>query len=385
VTSLRQFGAYTRADQATPQGTPLDRLFPSIPRPLLPDGPGPNWLASLLTGLCACAPGSPGGSDGVPWAETGSTPAYTVRGRWSDATAITYHVDGARAGAASGAGALAQAVDGALRTWSAAGQVRFEPATDILGADILFSFEAPSHAGCADFGTDTSVAHAGLPGAGTFVHFDATCAWGTEASLEFAALHEVGHVLGLDHTEHSRSLMYVAAEEGQAQLGAGERAGIATLYGGDLAPHPSDLWVRSGDGSQRVLLWRAAPPETTDFIVFDADGDGRDEALVWRTDTAGAGVLTLYFFDDDMQLMRTVGPLWGSVIPGAAITFTHLPSGHRVVSCTAPGSAAVRRGFDDQGLLTRVVPAETSSGARLATNTGDLDGDGEAETLHRAP
>ncbi|MFT5050224.1 MAG: hypothetical protein ACI8QZ_001623 [Chlamydiales bacterium] len=347
-------------------------------------------LAGGATGLClalvACSAGSTesgAAADPIPVTETGATPAYTVRGRWPDASRITYHIDDARRADLAPGQDLRASVERALQVWGAEPGVGFEPATDIQGADILFSFEPSYHPGCTSFGKDTSVAHAGAPGAGTFVHFDAQRAWGTEHSLDFAALHETGHVLGLDHTEHASSLMYVAAQEGQARFGDGERAGIASLYGGAMEAHPSDLWVRASDGQERVMLWRAAPPENTDFAVFDANGDGRDEVVVWRTDVAGAGILSLYFFNDHLDLVRTVGPLWGAVIPGSVVTLAHLPSGHRMLSCTAPGAAAVERGFDGRGLLTQVIPGARSSASRVAGRAGDLNGDGASETVRR--
>ena len=59
-----------------------------------------------------------------------------------------------------------------------------------------------------------------------------------------------------------------------------------------------------------------APPSVAEYTVFDSDGDGDDEVLVWRTDRPGNGALMIYHFDTGLELSHTVGPLYGMSAPG---------------------------------------------------------------------
>jgi hypothetical protein len=125
--------------------------------------------------------------------------------------------------------------------------------------------------------------------------------------------------------------------------------------------------------------------------VFDADGDGRDEVLVWRTDRDGHGALMIYQFADGALPLRTIGPAYGVSSAGALAFVVRAPAGERLlVTALAPERLVVRQ-FDEQGLLAQFdaarLPPDLLAQA-LATarrdgppRAGDLDGDGSAETV----
>ncbi|KAI3887124.1 hypothetical protein MKX03_008064 [Papaver bracteatum] len=80
-------------------------------------------------------------------------------------------------------------------------------------------------------------AHAFEPTDGR-LHYDATENWGTgpasdEIDLESITVHEIGHILGLEHTSDRSAVMFPHIGPGVAkrQLGSDDIMGVKTLYG----------------------------------------------------------------------------------------------------------------------------------------------------------
>jgi hypothetical protein len=212
---------------------------------------------------------------------------------------------------------LERAVARALEAWSSAGPVGFRrlalPA-DPGTVDLLVRFTDGSDPAAAGFGRDTSVAATLNPGRRADpgpceVLLDAAHPWEPDgADLEAALVHELGHALGLGHVELEGSALHPQRERAAARPGPADLAGLHSLYGGG-APARGDLVVSSG-GERGLVLRRVALPERSDWTVFDADGDGDDELLVWST-AAGDGALTAYHFEPGPRgplLARTAGP-----------------------------------------------------------------------------
>ncbi len=306
---------------------------------------------------------------------------FAVRGRWSGERVIAYRLDAAN-------GALeppefARTIRSALAEWSATGCATFREARAVETPTLTFSWASDAHGECVPFGTDPSVAHAGPVGPGTFVHFDAQRAW-TSPALRQAALHEIGHVLGLDHSPDEAAVMYPEPSPARAHLAPSDLAGIHSLYGGG-EPTRGDLVV-ARDGAQ-LVLHSIAPPELSDWTQFDTDGDGDAEIVTWRTDAAGQGALWSYHFAPGPELEHTLGPFYGVMVPGLEPEFLDTPDGTRLLVLRAERGAAQARAFDQQGLPRAFEGTAPRLAGMRAAGAGpamaDLDRDGRAETMLR--
>lgn len=334
---------------------------------------GPLVVGGWLWAALACAEGS-----GVP--PDGGAPAtpaaFTVRGRWPDPHALTWRLDAATSPLPEAE--ARGAVERALALWSETGCVGFRPAGD-APADVTFSFVRGDHGECLPFGRDEGVAHTGPVAApdGTFVHFDAGLAWGEHGlDLAAAAAHELGHALGLGHSDDPAALLHPRQDRVRASLGPADRAGIHSLYGGGT-PGPGDLEILHAAGPQAgepaaPALARVAPVSCTAFAVLDADGDGADEILVWRTDDAGFGSTILFRFGAGPRLESTVGPVPALADPSARNGVAHTEDGRALFVTLYPNRRVVPRTFDELG---RPGPWPSRLPLRTVEGVADVDGD----------
>ena len=298
-------------------------------------------------------------------------PPFTVRARWPDASALRYRID--EAGSPLTSEQLRADIACALAQWSSTGLVGF--VEDEQAPDIVFRWLTNDED--ATFGRDTGVARTGPVGPGCAVEFNADAAWGEGLQLETAALHEIGHVLGLDHVEHEGSIMHPQRERASPRVGPVDRAALGSLYG-DGAEAPAGSLVGPG-----FALHGVAPAGLTDWTVFDTDGDGRDELLVWATGDVGHGALTIYRFAPGPRLEETRGPFLELAGHGASVAPSVDGTGRRLLDVRWPDGSGVRRTFDARGIPREPRPHQLPAGASTTIDRGDLDGDGEVEVVRR--
>ena len=346
---------------------------------LLPRAVGiPSLLVALVAAGCSRQPERA--------AVDAATTHFTVRGRWPTAGPITWRAE--TRGAPVPAAAWRDAVARACASWNALGSVQLVAAAADGRADVTLGWRRGHHGACEPFGVAKTVAHSGPVEPGTFVHFDADRSWTVEAQEERAdrysvygvALHELGHVLGLGHSAAEDAVMQTG-EVRARPLAPSDVLGLQSLYGGG-ADAPGDLAVTAADGTRSSTLRGVAPIGRSDFACFDVDGDGRHEVVVWRTDRAGNGALMCYHFGP-AGLTRTTGPYYGMAAPGDDSDHgVAVVDGARLfVTAFADGRTVARR-FDEHGAL-HPYPAEPEPPRGARGRTGDVDGDGVAETIAR--
>jgi hypothetical protein len=315
---------------------------------------------------------------------------FTVRGRWPLAPEVVYRIEAE--GGPVPAEAMRSAVAAAIAAWTSTGCVSFREARPDEAPGLVLAWRRGAHDACVPFGPDPGVAHAGPVGPGSFVHFDAARAWsapGSEQagslSLEQAALHELGHVLGLDHSPDEDSTLYPEPSPARARLSRGDRDGIHSLYGGGSAA-PGDLEVTSASGTRALVLHEVAPPELAQWSLFDTDGDGDEEVLVAVPLASTGGALWSYHFAPGPVLHHTIGPLYGVTGPGARVSFAVGPGGERLILIDHPDARRQARVFDEHGLV-RVLEEEMELPEvvveEVEVRRGDLDGDGSVEVVMR--
>ena len=122
----------------------------------------------------------------------------------------------------------------AFTDWEDVANIDFEPAVGGIEADVALSFD-PIDGISNVVGEAAYTYFTGSPGQmieGSIV-FDDAETWspngGTSLSFYAVALHEIGHILGLEHVADSGEIMYPVIE--QNALGPGDIEGARFLYG----------------------------------------------------------------------------------------------------------------------------------------------------------
>ncbi|KAJ6975450.1 hypothetical protein NC653_031332 [Populus alba x Populus x berolinensis] len=126
----------------------------------------------------------------------------------------------------------------AFKKWSDVSQLTFQEASDGASANIVIAFYSGDHQDGYPFdGPGRTLAHAFSPEDGR-LHFDAEEKWSTNPAmdqfdLESVAVHEIGHLLGLDHSSDSNAVMYSGIPSGtkKRDLAQDDIDGIHALYG----------------------------------------------------------------------------------------------------------------------------------------------------------
>ncbi|XP_059448875.1 metalloendoproteinase 2-MMP-like [Corylus avellana] len=124
----------------------------------------------------------------------------------------------------------------AFQKWASRTHFTFSRARGVSNADIKIGFGRGDHGDGSPFdGAGGTLAHAFPPTDGRF-HYDGDEKWSVGAvsgafDLQTVALHEIGHLLGLDHSEIVGAIMYAYINEGETKgLHADDIQGIKSLY-----------------------------------------------------------------------------------------------------------------------------------------------------------
>jgi hypothetical protein len=171
----------------------------------------------------------------------------------------------------------------AFALWAENTPLVFTEVADDSTADIVIGWAVRDHGDGDPFdGPGDVLAHASFPNpydnSQVFLHFDDEERWmdseTRDVDLLTVAAHEIGHTLGLAHSNNPEALMYASYSGPRRFLSEDDIAGVQSLYG---VGNPSDPAPEAPPKDPTPL-----PPAAQDA---DADGIGDDEeVLVTGTD-----------------------------------------------------------------------------------------------------
>ncbi|GMJ02594.1 hypothetical protein like AT1G59970 [Hibiscus trionum] len=132
---------------------------------------------------------------------------------------------------------LRTVVASAFQKWASVSPFRFQEVAQGNRADIRIGFYRGDHRDGYPFdGPQRVLAHAFSPPDGRF-HYDADESWSTnpgrsQIDLESVTVHELGHNLGLDHSQYQTAIMFPSIPLGtiKRNLGQDDVNGLRALY-----------------------------------------------------------------------------------------------------------------------------------------------------------
>lgn len=243
----------------------------------------------------------------------------------------------------------------AFATWSdALCDISFREASDVT--DFVIGWYAGSHGDGYPFdGPGNVIAHAFFPPCGSTtsgagMHFDEAESWtinGGGFDLETVALHEIGHLLGLEHSSDPMSVMFPTYQGVRRTLGTDDVAGVRRLYpwlcrrasSGQAGLATSELDVTHGASNEQL-------------VTVDRASTGRLRVSSWRRETS-----TVVRTGDSGNLAGGVAQVRVARVPGT----TRYVTAGVVTTSSARLLKIITWNVDGAGHITRIGDSDPVS------------------------
>ena len=209
-----------------------------------------------------------------------NTAEFRALSKWGKTDITYFFINGTQKLSGDGEHEL---IKQAFALWAAQTSLTFTEVSTASEADIVIGWAEGEHGDGDSFdGPGDVLAHASYPNPyedrQVFLHFDDAERWVNSdtqnVDMLTVAAHEIGHTLGLGHSNDPRALMYPSYSEPHRFLGNDDIAGVQSLYG----------LASEAPSAPEQPKPNETPPQSPNA---DADGDGladSDETLVTGTD-----------------------------------------------------------------------------------------------------
>ena len=226
---------------------------------------------------------------------------YEIGKKWWNKTSLKYYIDNTSASLT--APQRESIIQEAFQKWAAVSNLTFTQVFSSGSADIKLKWATGSHGDKDPFNPytpgDTVITLAHTVGIDE-IHFNDYFTWIEENDtlssgyiLLHVATHEIGHALGLDHSNVAGAIMY-EGYTGQTTLGADDILGIGALYGlkpilGNSAICLSTPAVYTSPYQQGTYTWTTSPG----IFMYGSESGNNATFLATSTGALGAGWIAL--------------------------------------------------------------------------------------------
>jgi hypothetical protein len=293
----------------------------------------------------------------------------------------------------------------ALQAWASATNVVFSPAASATAARaVVLEFASGAHGDAYPFDSaGTILAHTFYPvplnpeSISGDIHLNAVVNWhsGSDMDVYSVVLHEVGHALGLGHSDNPGDVMYPYYRRGM-QLSAGDIAAVQSLYGvrgttsattpitSPATPPTISLTlnpVASPQQGPQISIGGAVSGGTPPLsVTWQTNQGATGEAVVGTSGTwsatgvplaTGANTLTVTAFDSAQKTVSTTAVVMRSQASSPSAPIAVKITSPSLAVVTASGSTISLAGTASGGAGITEVTWQSSGGASgTATGVG---------------
>lgn len=213
------------------------------------------------------------------------------------------------------------AIQNAFNTWSSMSIIQFIQVNTPEDADLLIKWETGEHGDGNPFdGQGNVLAHAFYPppSGGSFaghLHFDDDENWtvnGYGTDLESVALHEIGHLIGIGHSEYFNAVMYPSYWGIKRMLDDDDILAAMNLYppiiSGPFNPIGTNVYSIQGLPNGYTVAWQFSHGSgaTSGWTLQQNNPQNNQCTFTYTTRVAMSGTLTAQIFDSNCNLVKTI-------------------------------------------------------------------------------